>query len=277
MRTPIFGWAFPDTGAQVTLINPALVRAMGGANLVKSASLLIKDAGGHLMETAGAMFVVISHKDEVNGLIRKTHQMAYVSPQAEDLVLSREAMESLKLVANLDDRVKASVNLVSNSLSPVVKEEDPRVSGLSLHISRRFESTPAVERHRSAGPVRATPASGGSVHSTQGASSPPEYREYEGDSVPGGQLTLDLIAAHNIDFPNNKVSLSDLKPNTDPDFQCKGTVPLKNGFLTCGCYVRAEAPDPLTHREVPGFDNMSNESLRRLIIKRYMKSGFNNC
>ena len=25
------------------------------------------------------------------------------------------------------------------------------------------------------------------------------------------------------------------------------------------------------------FDNMSNESLRQLIVKRYMKSGFNNC
>ena len=110
MRTPIFGWAFPDTGAQVTLINPALVRAMGGANLVKSASLLIKDAGGHLMETAGAVFVVISHKDEVNGLIRKTHQMAYVSPQAEDLVLSREAMETLNLVSNLDDRGEAKMD-----------------------------------------------------------------------------------------------------------------------------------------------------------------------
>ena len=139
-----------------------------------------------------------------------------------------------------------------------------------------------MERHRSAGPDgrsgRATPSSGGSAggSSAQGASSP-EYREYEGDSVPGGQLTLDLIAAHNIDFPDSKVSLTDLKPNTDPDFQCKGTLPLKNGFLTCGCYVRAEAPDPLTHREVPGFDNMSNEGLRRFIIKRYMKSGFNNC
>ena len=140
-------------------------------------------------------------------------------------------MESLKLVANLDDRGKASVNLVSNSLNPVVKEEVPRVSGSSLHVSRRFKSTPADERHRSVEPVRrrgrVTPASGGSAggHSTQGASSPPEYREYKGDSVPGGQLTLDLIAAHNIDFPNNKVSLSDLKPNRDPDFQRKGTVP----------------------------------------------------
>ena len=41
MRTPIFSGAFPDSGAQVTLINPALVKAMGGAGLVKSASLLL--------------------------------------------------------------------------------------------------------------------------------------------------------------------------------------------------------------------------------------------
>ena len=159
----------------------------------------------------------------MNGFIRKTHQMAYVSPQAEDFVLSREAMESLKLVTNLDDRGEASVNLVSNSSSPVVKEETPRVSGEVLHVSRRFDSTPAVERHRSVGPDgrsgRATPSSGGSTggNSTQGASSP-ELREYEGDAVPGGQLTLDLIAVHNIKFPDSKVSVSDLKPNTDPDF-----------------------------------------------------------
>ena len=124
---------------------------------------------------------------------------------------------------------------------------------------------------------RATPASGGSVHSTQGASSPPKFREYEGDLVPGGQLTLDLVAAHNNDFPNNKVSLSDLKPSTDPEFQCKGTVPLKSRDLTCGCHVRTEAPDPVTHQDIPGFDSMSNESLRRSIIKLYMKSGFINC
>ena len=143
MRKPIFGWAFPDSGAQVTLINPSLVKAMGGANLVKNASLRIKDAGGHIMETSGAVFVVISQKDAVSGLIRRTHQMAYVSAQAEDVVLSREAMESLKLVANLDDRMKASVNLVSNSSSPEMNEEDLGASGSSLHESRRFESTPA--------------------------------------------------------------------------------------------------------------------------------------
>ena len=144
---------------------------------MNSASLLIKDAGGHIMDTSGAVFVVISQKDEVTGLIKKTHQMAYVSSHAEHMVLSREAMESMKLVANLDDRRKASVHLVSNSLSLVVKEEAPGVSGSSLHASRQFESTPADERHRSVEPVRrrgwATPAGGGSVYSTQRASSPP--------------------------------------------------------------------------------------------------------
>ena len=45
-------------------------------------------------------------------------------------------------------------------------------------------------------------------------------------------------------------------------------MPLKNGYLTCGCYVRVEAPDPLTHKEVPGFDNMSNEGLRRFNINK---------
>ena len=70
MRTSIFGWAFPDTGAQVTLINPSMVKAMGGASLVKNASLLIKDAGGHLMKTQGAVFLVISHKDRETGLIK---------------------------------------------------------------------------------------------------------------------------------------------------------------------------------------------------------------
>ena len=73
------------------------------------------------------------------------------------------------------------------------------------------------------------------------------------------------------------MSIADLKPNSDPDFQCMCTVPLKNGYLTYVCYVRAEAPDPLTHKEVPGFDNMSNEGLRRFNIKMNMKSGFNNC
>ena len=70
--------------------------------------------------------------------------------------------------------------------------------------------------------------------------------------------------------------MSDLIPIADQEFRCKGTMPLKNGILTCGCFVRSEAPDPFTHKDVAGFDSMSNDSLRRLIIKLYVKSGFTN-
>ena len=73
------------------------------------------------------------------------------------------------------------------------------------------------------------------------------------------------------------MSLADLKPKSDPYFQCRGTLALKNGILTCGCFVRADAPDPITHKNVAGFDAMSNEVLRKFIISRYMKSGFINC
>ena len=48
-------------------------------------------------------------------------------------------------------------------------------------------------------------------------------------------------------------------------------------MLTCGCPVRAEAPEPLTHKEVADFDNLSVEVLRKKIVGRYMASAFNNC
>ena len=142
----------------------------------------------------------------MTGLVSKTHQMAYISENVKDVVLSHEAMESLRLdMSRLDDRKKASVNLVSSSVhhpyyskssSPVVTEA-PGVGGSSLRSSRQFESTPVSERHRSVGPVR----SRGSVHSTRAVSAPPacspEFREYGSDTVQGGQLTLDLVAAHN--------------------------------------------------------------------------------
>ena len=165
----------------------------------------------------------------------------------------------------------------------------PGLMGSGTHISRQIKSTPTADRHRSAVPNgdsgRATPPNGGTsgggsmqANGSEVLGSNPEYRQYGEDiGVPGGQLTLDLIAAHNQDFLNKKVSLADLKPNSDPDLQCRGSAPLKNGFLTCGCFVRSEVPDPITHREVPGFDGMSNEGLRRFIIKRYIKSAFNNC
>ena len=41
--------------------------------------------------------------------------MAYVSPRAEDIVLSREAMESLGVVSGLDDSGTASVRHISST------------------------------------------------------------------------------------------------------------------------------------------------------------------
>ena len=108
-RKPLDTWSFPDSGAQVTLISPKLVRALGGDDLVQQASLQIKGATGHVMSTSGCIFIVISRKDEKTGLFTKTHQQAYISANIDDVVLSREAMESLKMVSDLDDKKKATV------------------------------------------------------------------------------------------------------------------------------------------------------------------------
>ena len=85
---------------------------------------------------------------------------------------------------------------------------------LMLDIQKKAES---IGLNFKASKCRSLSIQGGKVT----ASSPPEYREYKGDTVLGGQITLDLVAAHNIDFSNDKVSLSDLKPNTDPDSSVK--------------------------------------------------------
>ena len=47
--------------------------------------------------------------------------------------------------------------------------------------------------------------------------------------------------------------------------------------MTCGCPIRAEAPDAMTHKDVANFDNLSVEALRKKIVERYMASAFNNC
>ena len=127
----------------------------------------------------------------------------------------------------------------------------PVASG-SLRSSRiessraELESTYMRERHRSLCPTRGRAG----VHSTQVKVLPglehssageaqvkvlpglehssageawSEYIEYnDSDRVQGGQITLDLVAIHNVDFPNNKVCLSDLKPSRDTEHKCKG-------------------------------------------------------
>ena len=57
---------------------------------------------------------------------------------------------------------------------------------------------------------------------------------------------------------------------------CRDTFALKNGALTCECFARADAPEPLTCKDIACFDTLSNNVLRKLIVLRYMKSGFNN-
>ena len=178
-------WAFPDTGSQVTQINPAMVAAMGGANLVTPASLQIKDARNHLIEAEGAMFIVVTRKDNFTGLKRRTFQMAYISPRAEDIVLLREAMKTLGLVSNLDNRREASVCHIS--------ETPADGSGTSLtpadggdtgsHISHQIKSNPTADRHRSFAPNSGSGTSG-------------EFAQDEVEYV-GFQLTKDSIKPGN--------------------------------------------------------------------------------
>ena len=122
----------------------------------------------------------------------------------------------------------------------------PGLMGSGIHISRQIKSTPTADKHRSAAPNgdsgRAAPPNGGTsgggstqANGSEVLGSNPEYRQYGEDiGVPGGQLTLDLIAAHNQDFLNKKVSLANLMPNSDPDLQCRGTAPLKTVSLLVG-------------------------------------------
>ena len=52
---------------------------------------------------------------------------------------------------------------------------------------------------------------------------PAEFIQYtEEDRVHGGHVTLDILAMRNVDFPQNKVTLSDLKPSYDPEHMCRG-------------------------------------------------------
>ena len=124
--------------------------------------------------------------------------MVYICKKTEELVLSREAMTQLGMVASdIDDA--ASVRQITTS---------------------------------------------------------PPYSGSGGQDKSGGQLTLDLIASHNQLYPGTQVSPGDLSPSNQPDHACRGTLPLKNGVLTCGCPLRADAPEPFTHKNIAGFDTL---------------------
>ena len=92
------------------------MKALRGEGLIQRATLQIKDAGGQIMDTTGCIFVVISKRNEKTRIVTKTHQQAYISVNVEDIVISREAMESLRFVSDLNDRKNASVRLVSSTV-----------------------------------------------------------------------------------------------------------------------------------------------------------------
>jgi hypothetical protein len=183
--------------------------------------------------------VVVSRKNEVSCVITRTHQQAYVSERVEDLVISREAMESLKLVSDLDERQpRASVRVIKSTVMNLYYGAPSSAVGASgeekrqdsslweresrLEYSRaQFESTTARERHRSRGPLRgkSTPTLASAVQSTPtlaseapaGAESA-EFVEYNEEcTVQGGQVTLDILASHNVDNPECKVTLADIR------------------------------------------------------------------
>ena len=68
MRTPVDAWSFLDSGAQVVMIPPSMVSAMGGNNLMAPATLHITDAGGHTLPVGGAIFISITRFDKTQAL-----------------------------------------------------------------------------------------------------------------------------------------------------------------------------------------------------------------
>ena len=81
------------------MIPPSMVSAMGGDSLVDPATMQITDAGGHTLPVSGSIFILITRLDKGTGAIRRTKQMAYLCEKTRDLVLSREAMTVLGMVA----------------------------------------------------------------------------------------------------------------------------------------------------------------------------------
>ena len=81
MPRSIMAWSFPDSGAQICLISPSMVSAMGGSGFITAASLQIKDAGHRILTTEGLILIVITCKGRITGLEKWTHQMAYMSQE----------------------------------------------------------------------------------------------------------------------------------------------------------------------------------------------------
>ena len=108
------------------------------------------------MPVDGATFITITQVDRSSGAVKRSQQMAYMCSSTRDLVLSREAMTDLGMVApSIDD-------------SAMVKQLSAEAAPTSGHLTEEL--------------------------------------------MAGGQLTKDLLVSHNKTYPNQKVSLSDLRP-----------------------------------------------------------------
>ena len=69
-------------------------------------TLQITDAGGPTLPVDGAIFILITRSDKNTGIVKRTRQIAYLCEKTRDLVLSREAMADLGMVATgIDDAV----------------------------------------------------------------------------------------------------------------------------------------------------------------------------
>ena len=190
--------------------------------------------GGHQLPVEGAVFTVISRPDKRTGLMKRSRQMVYICDKTEELVLSRHCMTTLGMInGDIDDSggSAASVRLISTTTS----------AGDSTNFH------PSGGSSSSGDGTGSTPSGG----SSGGGGSSFDSCRTGADGVEGGQLTLDMIASHNQLYPNGQVSIGDLKPNNDPDHVCRGTLPLKTGRLPCGCFPRADAPEPLTINPCP--------------------------
>ena len=92
MWTPVNAWSFPDSGAQVVMIPPNMVEAMGGNSLVFWATLQITDAGGHKLPVDGAIFITITRVDSSTGSVKRSRQMAYLCTSTRNLVLPEKRL-----------------------------------------------------------------------------------------------------------------------------------------------------------------------------------------
>ena len=91
--------ALPDTGAQLTVGGPSLLRALGVAEQeLIPLSNKVRAANNENMALLGGLFLTVSGKDD-DGNTRVTKQLCYISRYCSTLFLSKAACRDLGIVA----------------------------------------------------------------------------------------------------------------------------------------------------------------------------------